>query len=640
MAKSAARTVHGTLRKTYQLLPVEDPSGGVDLRTSPTLLPANRARTLINFSLEEPGALVVRPGYTRFSTTSLGSSRIQGGARIYLNTNLPAAASTIFTVIAWGGAVYTLTDAGNWSTTNLTTLSATNELHFTADRDLVAVFDGSTNPWKSTNGSNWTKMGIAAGTVASTASSKAGGGLSTSEFEFNYTYKDRDLAVESNGATAVSTVSLSSTGAVELQIPNTTDPQVDAIVVYARNKTQNESVRRKATSLAMQSTAAGTHSTVTITSSAWTTADPEPSDHDTPPVLSFGVIWKSRWWARSATRTNRIHYTQLFQPQSWPALFFVDIPFEKGDVIQALLPHGDALLIFGNTKIFIIIGRLSLDFEVRPSLASLDGAVGPRAVTNIAQGIVHVATSGVYLFDGTHDQLLSYDLDPAWRDLANATANDFARMACVSHQRRQEVRIAVPRLFATGTDGEWVLDLNRMRMNGYPTWTATDRAIGGYIPWNGPETVAGNRNRLLTWNSTVGLVFEEATGTSANSSNMAATYEGPGLTLGVYRGRWTDVRGTYEPHAGMVSIEPMIDGVSQGIQAITIGTGLALYGTALYGTALYGGVGRRQWVKQLPLNTDGRTFTLKLNYSGQDQFRQFSYSVGLVPEVKSRDFSE
>ena len=122
---------------------------------------------------------------------------------------------------------------------------------------------------------------------------------------------------------------------------------------------------------------------------------------------------------------------------------------------------------------------------------------------------------------------------------------------------------------------------------------------------------------------------------------MLATYEGPGLTLGIYRGRWTDVRGTYEPHAGMVSIEPVIDGVSQGLQAIAIGAGLATYSsTAVYGTALYGGVGRRQWVKQLPLNTDGRTFTLKLNYSGQDQFRQFAYSVGLVPEVKSRDFSE
>src|SRR6185503_11118888 len=110
----------------------------------------------------------------------------------------------------------------------------------------------------------------------------------------------------------------------------------------------------------------------------------------------------------------------------------------------------------------------------------------------------------------------------------------------------------------------WVLNLNRTRVNGNTAWTATDRAIGGYISWDGPETLAANRGRLFSWNSTAALVFEEATGTTANSSNMMAQYEGPGLTLGAYRGRWVDLRGEYEPHAGAASIEPYIDGVSQG----------------------------------------------------------------------------
>lgn len=634
---SQAKTTRGVQKRAYQILPVEDPSGGVDLRTSPTLLPSNRARMLVNFSLEEPGALVVRPGYQRFSTTSLGNTRIQGGARVYLNTAIPSAASTIFTLIAWNGSVYNLSDAGVWSGATLTGLSTGNDIYFPADRDLVAAMDGSTNPWKSTNGSSWTRMGIAAGTVASTASSKAGGGLSTSEFEFGYTYKDRDLAVESNGSTALSTLSLTSTGAAELQIPNSTDPQVDAIIVYARNKTQNETVRRKASSFAMQ---VGVHSTITITSSAWTTADEEPNDHDTPPVLSFGVIWKNRWWARSATRTNRLHFTQLFQPQSWPALFYIDIPFERGDAIQALVPLGDALLIFGNTKVFIVIGRSSLDFEVRPTIGSLDGAFGQRAVAVLENGVVHAAASGVYIFDGTADKLLSFDIDPAWRDLVSAAVNDLSRIACASHQLRKELRIAVPRRYPSGVDGEWVLDLNRTRITGNTAWTATDRTIGGYLPYDGPETIAGNRGKLFSWHSTIAMVFEEATGTSANSSNMTAQYEGPGLTLGAYRGRWPDIRGEYEPHAGAASIEPVIDGVSQGVQALSIGAGLSVYGTATYGTGKYGGSGRRQWVKNLPLSADGRSFVLKLTYEGMEQFRMFSYHIGLVPESRSRGFNE
>ena len=79
-------------------------------------------------------------------------------------------------------------------------------------------------------------------------------------------WQDRDLAFESNGSTAVSTLTMGSTGAVEVQVPNSTDAQVDAIVVYARNKTSGETVKRKASSFAMQG---GAHSTVTITSTAW-----------------------------------------------------------------------------------------------------------------------------------------------------------------------------------------------------------------------------------------------------------------------------------------------------------------------------------------------------------------------------------
>src|SRR6185295_3694730 len=318
----------------------------------------------------------------------------------------------------------------------------------------------------------------------------------------------------------------------------------------------------------------GANSTLAITSSGWTTNDEIPTDHTVPTVLSFGVVWKNRWWARSATRTNRLFFTQLFQPQSWPALFYIDIPFERGDSIQALIPLGDALLILGNTKVFVIIGRSSLDFEVRPTIGSLDGAFGPRAVAIIENGVVHAAASGVYIFDGTADKLLSFDIDPAWRDLVSASAADLARVACVSHQLRKELRIAVPRRFPSGLPGEWVLDLNRTRINGNTAWTATDRAIGGYIQWDGPEAAAGNRGRIFSWHSTVALVFEEATGTSANGSNMTATYEGPGLTLGAYRGRWPDIRGEYEPHTGDASIEPMIDGLSQGVHTISIGAGL------------------------------------------------------------------
>jgi hypothetical protein len=639
MPRSQAKAQAAQVGKGYQLIPVIGPSEGVDLRLSPTLLPPARASRLINYSLEEPGALVTRPGYVQFSTSSLGAFRIQGGARVYLNTAIPTAASTIFSLVAWQGGIYNLQDNGSWvsTTPSLMGLTASGEIFFVQDRDLVAVFDSTTAAQKSTNGSSWTPFGINHPATPSTVSSKAGGSLSASEFEINFTYKDRDLAVESNGSSVASTVTLGSTGAIEGQFPNSTQSHIDAIKVYARNKTAGETVRRYVSSFAMQ---VGVHSTFTITSSAWTSNDPEPTDHDEPGIYSFGVVWKNRWWARDATRTNRLHFTQLFQAQSWPALFYIDIPFDRGEGIQALCPLGDTLMVFGATKIFLIVGQTSLDFEVRPTLASQDGALGPRAVCVLENGVVHAGAAGVWIFDGVSDRLLSFDLLPAWQDLVqNSAADALSRTCCTYHQPRKELRIGVARRYPSGAPGEWILDLSRSSGN-QTAWTSTDRDISGYIPWDGPESAAGNRHRLFSWDSTRALIWEESTGTTANSSNLTAEYHGPGLTLGAFRGRFIDLRGEYEPHGGALTEQGNVDGIDLPSQSITIGAGLAQYGSALYGTAVYAGAGRRQFYVPRPLNADGRTYVQKLTYSGKERFKLFNYHVGMVNETRSRSFSE
>jgi hypothetical protein len=637
MPQGQAKATKATTQKGYQMVPVIGPSEGVDLRLSQTLLPPGRAKTLINFSLEEPGALVMRPGYLHYSTTSLGAARIAGAARIYLNTAIPTATSTIFTLVAWNQTVRSLNENGTWNSASLSGLS-TNEVYFPADRDLVVAMEGSAQLYKSTNGSSWTAFGLVRPSVSPTLSTLSTGGLSSGEYEISYTYKARGLAVESNASSTPSTIYLAaSSGAINAILTNSTNPDVNAIIVYARQKTTGETTRRYVSSLAQS---AGVSSTLVITSTAWTSALPEPTDHDNPSGLSFGVVWKNRWWARDATVTNRIRFTQIFQAQSWPALFYIDIPFTRGDAIQALIPLGNTLLVFGSTTIFLILGQTSLDFEVLPTLASQDGALGPRAVCVLENGVVHAGAAGVWLFDGVSDKLLSYDLDPGWKDLVENSAPDaLARVACVYHLKRKELRVAVPRRYPSGSPGEWILDMNRSR-DGNTAWTGTDRDISGYVPFDGPETIAGNRGRLFSWPSTTAKVYEEATGYTADGGNQTGEYEGPGLTLGAFRGRWIDLRGEYEPHGGALTAQAVVDGVSMSAQSITIGAGLAMYDAAIYDTDVYGGAGRRQFYVPLPLSADGRTYVQKFTYSGQEKFKLFSYHAGLVPESQSRAFSE
>lgn len=638
---ATTKTRSARTSKVYQMLSVIGPSAGMDLRTSPTLLKPERARLLVNFSLTEPGALVVRGGHDQFSTTSLGAGRIQGAARVYLNTSVPNTASTVFSLVGFGGSVYVQSDSGGWSSAVLSGLSSSADLAFVHNRDLVVVFDGaSTAARKSTNGSSWTRFGIAKGAAGPTLSALSTGGLSSGEWAVSFTYKDRDLAFESDGATESTLTLTGSTGAINVIVPNSTDAQVEAIIVYGRKVSAGETVLRKFSS---QAQSGGASSTIVFNSSAsLLSADEIPTTHGVPTTLSFGCVWKNRMWARDASVTNRLRFSEIFTPQGWPSNFYVDIPFERGDEIRALQPLGDWLLIFGNTRIFIIIGQSSLDFEVRPANSSEDGAFGFRSVCAIENGVVHAGANGIYIFDGATDRLLSFDIEPAWRDLVqNVSAAALARIGMVYHQQQKELRVAVPRRYPSGAAGEWVMDLNRTRTTQAPAWTATDRDIVGYTSWDGPETQAGDRGRLLSWPSGVGALFEEAVGTSANSSNMTAEYEGPGLNMGVYRARWIDMRGEYQPCAGNLSVEPVIDGVSMGSKSITMATAGVVYGTAVYGTAVYaGGATRRQFYRQLPLRAEGRTCVTKVVYVGQQAFKLFNYHVGLVPETAPRGFSE
>ncbi len=620
----------------YFEVPVDDLSAGLDLRKAPTLLRSNRARVLRNFSLREPGALNVWPGWASFSSSSLGSGRPQGGQRIYLGSASP------FTLAAWGGSVYKPTDGGVWGSAVSSGWSSANEIFFPYDRDMVAILDGATAAKKSVDGSTWTTFGIAAPAVTPTSATAAGGTLvNGNTYEYSFTGRDDGLTVESNESARGTRATTGAGQKLTVTLTGPTDTQVDTLVLYVRDVTAGETVRRKYGTVA--NPGAGLTTTIDILANTWGSGTEAPSDHDVPPLLSFGVVWKNRWWARHATIKNRLHFTQIFEPQSWVVDFYLDIPFERGDDIAALIPLGDTLLVFGQSRIFLIIGQTSLDFEVRPSGASQAGALGPRAVDVVEQGAVHAAADGIFLFDGATDRLLSDDIDTfaptatGWRKyITAASAADLARTPICYHQTAKELAIGVTNLYPFGTGGEWVLDLNRTRLQDVPAWTTTDRPAGGYIRWDGNEPTLGNRGRLFTWSQTIGKLYEERTGTTADGSDMVATYTGPTFAMGGKYARIVDGAIEVEPHAGTFGIELSVDNVSFGSQNVDISGSAAEYGSAVYGTSTYGGTGRKRSVLTFPLEAEGLTAGITGTYTGKEAFRWFTYMLGVVPETISR----
>src|SRR5688572_20853783 len=243
---------------TPQEIPVPDITGGLDLRRSQTLMNPARARTLRNWSLEEPGALTVAPGVVRVSTAAIFPGRPQGGARVYL-------ANAVFTLLAGAGQVYRPTDAWAATTSVYSTISTGNQVFFPHDRDLVMVMDGANIPAFSTNGTTWAQVGLPAPSSGAALSSLSSGTLSSGEFAIAYTVKRGGTAHESNGSPESTVTITGTTGAIHAVAGTTSvDPTVTAYVWYARHKTPDqESVLRKVSS--------GAASTVRILSSNWTT---------------------------------------------------------------------------------------------------------------------------------------------------------------------------------------------------------------------------------------------------------------------------------------------------------------------------------------------------------------------------------
>jgi hypothetical protein len=467
--------------------------------------------------------------------------------------------------------------------------------------------------------------------VAPSASAVAGGSLiDTHVYEVSYAYQDDALLhLSSESATDTQQVSGGDL-TVRVAVTASADPQVDSIVLYARNVTAGETVRRKV------ATYANTTTNRDITANTWSAAEEAPTDHGVPvATLVAGLVWKNRWWGWV---DNRLYFTQIFEPQSWGALFFIDLPFERGDTIAAGVAQGDTLVLWGqSSQAFLIIGQTSLDFEVRPALGSQAGAFGPRAVALIEDGVVHVSAEGVYIFDGASDRLLSYNIDPGWRDLVTrSTAANLARIPVVYHGLTKELRIAVTRVYPWGEPGEWILDLNRTRQQETPAWTSSSREIGGYINWNGNEPTTGDRGRLLSWALDTSELCEENTGTTADGADMVADCEFSTHTMGGYVGAFTDGYLELKPSSGTFTLTALVDGASAGSQNIDIGTGLVPYGdsTFLYGDSdrLYGGKGRAFVPFDLPMEAEGRNLAFRARYTGTFPFKWFTYGVTLVPE--------
>jgi hypothetical protein len=611
---------------------VQDLVGGVDLNSAPTALPRGKSQELRNFSLQEGGALVSVEGWNQFSTTTLtgGNGRIQGGERLYI-------ASAPLTIIAYNGTIRTVTDAGVISSALVSGLSTDNEIYFPQDSEVALVIDGVNVPKITADGVNFYTAGIAAPTPAPTLGVAAGGGLIVANtYEVSYTFGTTaafhiDLVHEGNESPTATQATAGANLTVTVQALGTNDPKVNRVYVYARNVTAGQAVRRLIGSVA--STDAATNWNFSITAEPSTLALAPPTNADLPLAFKYALFWQNRWWAFHPSVANRLHFTPVFQPQSWPAEYYLDISMDKGDELSAAQPLGDLLVLFGHAGIYLLTGSNVLEIDIRPALAVESGAFGPRSAVKVEAGIAHAGVAGISLFNVAQDLPIGKDIATGWRDLVQGYSSAaLGKIALHYLTRLSHLQVSVPDLYPVGIAGEYVMDLARMRARGSEAWFKTDRDVGGYIAWNGNEPTAGDVGTVLSWPHTTGKLNEERVGFDADGADLSAVFMTAAQTTQFREALLVHGFVEYQPANGILIVDLFVEDILVNTQTFSINATSATYGDVVYGSATYGSAGRQKLPISFPLPAEGTVFFLRFTFQGTTRFKLFSYGFGTVPE--------
>jgi hypothetical protein len=538
--------------------------GGINRRDSKFLIRDDQSQELLNFIFDEVGRLTKIPGYVSWNA-DVTAGRMLGGERFYKTGGI----KHFFE--AHNGNLYEGADGPKTFTTRATTLSSTATYRMKNFRDRLYIVNGvdANRKW---NGSIVTLMGLVAPAGAATAAVGAAGAVTGTGYTWKVTFVSATM--ESNAGPASNSINLTAQRADLTSVPTSADGQVTARRIYRvlSGGTQYKFVGEIADNV-----------TTTFTDNIADSglgAD-VPVDKNVPPICTFIESFKSRLWlAGDANNPRRLYYSEVFEPEAWPALYFIDIPMVQGDEITAIKVLGDFLVIYGHTGIYMVFGDNVFEFVVRRSSAAV-GCDSDRTIQDAENVHIYLTHFGVYAFDGATTRRLSEEVGPL---LANINQSQVHRAAAGYHEKRKLYRLSVPTGAATENNQELILDIRTQQ------WTTTDRAVAHYHILNGP----GDSGQLYTASNTIFRLYEDDTGTTADGVAIRSRWKSKAYTNGPidYTKTYRHILLWFLATTTVFAVEARLDDSINSVQSFSFSsvTGVgSLYGQGQYGTAVYSG---------------------------------------------------
>lgn len=236
-----------------------------------------------------------------------------------------------------------------------------------------------------------------------------------------------------------------------------------------------------------------------------------------PPVLKLVETHLNKVWGVEKDNPSRVRWSDTLNPESWPALNFIDFNPEDGAEVTSLHRAGSYLFVGKANSVALITGDRDSNFSVMWLDSHERGPAGSRSVATLDKYIAYVGVDGVRISDLTRSVINSQKLIISWENDINHRRLNQAAVVFWDHY----LLVALPSKTSLYNDTVWVLDTLRNAWSRIVGWS-----VSCWLPFKQYGQAV-----LLAGDSQTGQVYQVLTGDTDDGTAVEIDWKSGNLDL-------------------------------------------------------------------------------------------------------------
>jgi hypothetical protein len=317
-----------------------------------------------------------------------------------------------------------------------------------------------------------------------------------------------------------------------------------------------------------------------------------------------------------------LYWSDLDSISTWDVADFNDVSRDDGQTIIAIKTLADRLVIFKERSIYLAFytGDPDIPFTFQKSNSSV-GCIAQHSVQEVENGLVFLATDGLYFFDGNNSSKIT---DRITTTLLSYNTTQFAQAYSAYQHDKNRYWLSIPGEASSTNSKVIVWDSFNNALSIYSGMAASCMAI---VYQSGLE-------ERIYWGDYSGFVYRGDSGTNDNPLNVSTAIDAYASTRWMDFDDLVDQKGIpnvyiyYQNQNATLTFSYSYDfeDADTYTQSFSLATGSSLYGTGTYGTAVYSGSGGA-YVRR-DLTSRGRVVRFKFaNSVISETFRVDGYGI-------------